>query len=174
MKVAVGSQNPVKIEATRLAFEAVWPEESWEVVGTDVSSGIADQPMSDEESITGATNRAKAAIEAVQSDYGVGLEEGIQQMGERYFDCGWIVVVNGAGILGIGSTAQVLVPLKMMELIKGGMELGDVNDVIFEGTNTKHGQGHFGLMTGNVITRMDVYQDGIVMALARFIHPRLF
>lgn len=54
MKVAVGSLNPVKIEGTRAAFEALWPEEQWDVEGVNVNSGVSDQPMSDGESIKGA------------------------------------------------------------------------------------------------------------------------
>lgn len=174
MKIAVGSQNPTKIEATKLAFEALWPEDSWEVVGTDVSSGVSDQPMSDQESITGATNRAKAALEIAEADYGVGLEGGLQCIEEHWFDCGWIVVINKKSEIGIGSSARVIVPQKMMELIESGLELGDVCDKIFGGENTKQAQGHFGLMTKNVINRTSGYKDGIVMALVRFVHPDLF
>lgn len=38
MKVVVGSTNPVKINAVKLAFEKVWPNEKWEVTGIKVSS----------------------------------------------------------------------------------------------------------------------------------------
>lgn len=50
MKVAVGSENPVKIQAVAEAFEKVWPKKKFEVIGTKVPSGVSDQPMSDEES----------------------------------------------------------------------------------------------------------------------------
>jgi len=55
-----------------------------------------------------------------------------------------------------------------------GMELGVANDVVFGSTNSKQGEGHFGLMTKNVITRSDGYMQGVVMALSRFVHPHLF
>jgi inosine/xanthosine triphosphatase len=174
MKVAVGSENPVKIEATKLAFQAIWPEISWEVVGVNVSSGVADQPMSDEESIKGATNRSKAAIEAVGADYGVGPEGGIQKIGKYYFDCGWIVVINKSGEKGIGSTVKIIVPSKIMKLIYKGMELGLACDKVFKDKNTKQNQGYFGLMTKDVTTRTSGYKDGVVMALVRFVHPQLF
>jgi len=54
------------------------------------------------------------------------------------------------------------------------MELGVANDVVFGSTNSKQGEGHFGLMTKNVITRSDGYMQGVVMALSRFVHPHLF
>jgi len=92
MKVAVGSHNPIKIEAVRLAFETLWPEKDWSVSAVKVSSGVSNQPMSDKEAIKGARNRAQEAIEKEKAYYGVGLEGGLQRIGEHYFDCGWIVV----------------------------------------------------------------------------------
>ena len=62
-KVAVGSKNPVKIEAVRLAFKTAWPRKEWAVEGVEVDSGVPDQPMSDEESICGARNRAQRSLE---------------------------------------------------------------------------------------------------------------
>lgn len=126
--------------------------------------------MSDEESIQGAMNRAEGALSASGADYGVGLECGLQQVGEYWLYSGWIVVVSKDDKKGVGSTAKVVVPEKMMALIHGGKELGDACDAVFGGTNIKQAQGHFGLMTNNVITRTSGYRDGVVMALARFIH----
>jgi len=174
MKIAVGSQNPVKIKSVELAFKAVWPDKEWEVLSIDVSSGVSDQPMSDEESIKGAGNRAKQAIEKTQADYGVGIEGGIQKIGENYFDCGWVVILDKEKNQGIGSTIRMIAPLKMIEMVKQGMELGKVDDILFNKSNSKQAQGHFGLMTNNAVTRTDGYKDGVIAALSRFLHPDLF
>ncbi len=172
--VAVGSTNPAKVEAVRAAFVALWPEHIWEVRAVSVASGIAAQPMSDEESITGARNRARAALESGEAAFGVGLEGGLQQVGEWWFDSGWIVVRDREGREGIGSTAKIIVPPAMLELIQQGMELGDAVDRLFQQHNSKQAQGHFGLMTGGAITRAAAYKDGVLSALARFVHPHLF
>lgn len=174
MKVAVGSENPVKIEAVRLAFAAVWPDDAWEVAGAAVASGVSDQPMSDEESILGARNRARRARAAADADFGVGLEGGLHRIGEYFFDCGWIAVVDREGREGIGSTAKVPTPPRIVAMIQQGMELGVANDIVFGTTNSKQSEGHFGLMTKGAITRTTGYRDGVIMALARFIHPGLF
>ena len=174
MKIVVGSKNPVKIEATRLAFFAVWPDTLWEVVGVDVPSGVSNQPMSDQESIKGARNRARQAIAAHDADYGVGLEGGLQEIDGHFFDCGWIVVCDREGREGIGSTAKAPTPPRIVAMIQEGMELGTANDIVFGTTNSKQNDGHFGLMTKGVITRASGYRDGVIMALARFIHPHLF
>ncbi len=174
IKVGVGSQNPVKIEATKLAFEAIWPDKKIKVVGTNTKSGVSNQPMSDMESITGARNRANGALEESKADFGVGLEGGLQEVNGQWFDCGWIVVVSKDKKEGIGSTIRIETPSKMVMMIREGMELGDVNDKIFNRQNSKQTEGHFGLMTNNTITRTQGYRDGVIAALSRFVQSQVF
>jgi inosine/xanthosine triphosphatase len=174
MHIVVGSKNPAKIQAVRQAFTQVWPQTDWEIQSVSVDSGVSNQPMNDVDSITGAVNRAHRALSQHPADYGVGLEGGLQQIGKQWFDCGWVVVVNQAGIEGIGSTARIITPPQMIKLIQTGMELGDVIDQVFGTENAKQKEGHFGLMTNNHITRSRGYQDGVIMALSRFLHPELF
>lgn len=173
-KVAVGSTNPVKIEAVKIGFSKVWPNLTWAVSGLAVDSQISHQPMSDLESIRGARNRATAALANSTAAYGVGLEGGVQQIDDYWFDCGWIVIKDRQGLEGIGSTARIITPQKMIDKLHEGLELGQVVDHFFGTTNAKQGQGHFGLMTNNAITRTRGYADGVIMALSRFLHPELF
>lgn len=173
-KVAVGSKNPVKIEAVKQAFKKVFSEEEWIIEGIEVNSEVSNQPMSDRESITGARNRAKKALQALQADYGVGLEGGVQEVDGIWFDCGWMVIVDAKGNEGIGSTVKMLVSEKIMQHIHAGKELGIANDIVFKTKNSKQGDGHFGLMTKNAITRTSGYRDGVISALSRFVQPDIF
>jgi inosine/xanthosine triphosphatase len=174
MKVGIGSDNPVKIRATRLAFKAVWPDKGWEFFGTKVISGVSKQPMSDTECLKGATARAKQAIKVTKSDYGVGIEGGLQKIGKRWFDSGWVVVIDRKGKMGIGSSVRAHTPAKMVRMIRKGIELGEVDDILFGKKNSKQAEGHFGLITKNLVTRTRGYKDAVIMALASFIHPKLF
>lgn len=174
MKVAVGSTNPVKINAVRQAFQKVWPEKKWEVVGVEVRSGVSNQPMSDEESIKGAKNRAKAAIKKTNAEFGIGLEGGLHKTNGLWFDTGWVVVIDKKGTLGIGTSIRMQSPPVMMKYVKKGMELGEIDDMLFGVKNTKHKQGHFGLMSKGVLLREEAYQHGVISALTRFLHPKLF
>jgi inosine/xanthosine triphosphatase len=174
MKIAVGSTNPVKIEATKLAFEKVWPEENWVVEGVSVDSEVAVQPMSPEECVKGAKNRAKKAISQLKADYGVGIEGALHQVGNDWFTAGWIVIIDKKKRIGIGSSASIMMPQAMMDMIHEGKELGVVNDLVFKRKGSHKEEGHFGLMTKNAITRTLGYRDGVIMALSRFIHPDLF
>lgn len=172
--VAVGSKNPVKIQAVKLAFTRVFPNIIWNIIGVNVDSRVSNQPMSDLESIKGATNRAKNSLKKVSADFGVGLEGGVQKIGAEWFDCGWIVIIDKKGRKGIGSSIRMHTPDKMINMVKVGKELGEVIDILFKQTNLKQKQGHFGIMTKNAITREQGYKDGVISALVRFINPDLF
>jgi len=174
MRIAVGSENPVKIAAVKEAFEKVWPNKSFEVIGAKVLSGVSDQPMNLSHTIKGSTRRAKLAIKKVNADFGVGLEGGLEKIGKEWFDAGWIVVIDKKGTIGMGGSIRMHTPKSMMTLIKRGIELGVVNDIVFKKKNSKMGDGHFGNMTNNAITRKDGYRDGVISALARFIHPEIY
>ena len=174
MKVVVGSANPVKIEATKRAFKKVWPQKKWEIVGIEVSSGVSHQPMTDKEAVKGARNRAKEALKIIRADFGVGLEGGLQEFEGNWFDTGWIVVIDKKGKEGIGSTIRMQNAPKTIKMVQVGMELGHVDDIVFKVKNSKQGDGHFGLMSKNAVTRTEAYTEGVISALVRFIRPELF
>lgn len=174
MKIVVGSENPVKIEAVKRAFRLVWPKKKWDVVGVKISSGVSEQPMSDTESIKGAKNRARKCIKIKNTSFGIGIEGGLQKIGKNWFDCGWIVILDKKGRVGIGSSARMETPEKIMKLVHKGKELGDANDIIFGTKYSKQKEGHFGLMTRGLVKRADGYEMGVIMALSRFIRPEMF
>ena len=63
------------MEAARLAFEGYFG--GVEVRGLPVASGVSPFPLSDEETLRGAVNRARGAAELEPgADYSVGLEGG--------------------------------------------------------------------------------------------------
>lgn len=82
-KVAVGSQNPVKVVSCRQAFMECFPRNDFEFIGYDVDSGVGAQPFTDEETRKGAETRAKNAAakhaedEAQDPEYAIGLEGGV-------------------------------------------------------------------------------------------------
>ena len=173
MIAAVGSVNPAKIEAARLAFGAVWPGGLDGIHGCNVSSGVAAQPMTDAETIRGARNRAARAIDLGAADYGVGIEGGLEQADGSWFNSGWAVVVDRAGREGVGSTLRMQVPPALMEIVLAGQELGAACDIVFGRTGANRAEGFVGLMTGNAIHRSGALCDAVIAALTPFLHPAL-
>ena len=175
LTIAVGTTNPAKLNAVQKAFELLYPAKKIVVTRINVDSGVSAQPMSSTESIIGAKNRAHRALEAYQkAEYGVGLEGGLEQIGEDWFDCGWCAIEDRKGVVGVASSARIPTPKKIMDKIFEGLELGDVIDQVFHRVNVKQAEGHFGLMTNNAVTRTDGYVHGICMAFSRFLHPEMF
>lgn len=173
-KVAIGSQNPVKISCIKKAFLAFWREKEFDFISISVPSGVNEQPKSDKECILGAKNRAKKALKMAKTDFGVGIEGGIIETDKHFFARAWVVIIDNKGRIGLGSSLSAPVPSRYMNLINKGIELGKANDIITGVENTKHKNGYFGFISDNLITREKGYVDAVVMALARFKKPEIF
>lgn len=173
MLIAVGSRNPAKLRAARIATNKVFP--GARIVGVEVSSGVSTQPMSDEESIKGAINRAKSAIREVRgATYGIGMEGGIQKIGTRWFDCGWTAVVDKNGKVGLGSSGRFQVSNKIMKRVLKGEELGITFDEVTGTKNTKQKEGAMGIITNGRLSRATAYSHGILFAFGPFISDKKF
>jgi inosine/xanthosine triphosphatase len=171
--VAVGSMNPVKIASTRAAFRSLWSAEDWRIEGCDVPSDVPDQPMSDREARRGAWTRANRAIELLNSDFGIGLEGGLQQIDSRWYNSGWVVALRNDGLEGTATTLRMMVPLRVMSVVSEGHELGEACDRVFRASDTKQRSGFFGVMSNNTIDRAEAFTDAVIAALSVFLHPDL-
>ena len=171
MKIVVASHNPVKVEAARNAFATLLPDASLEMVSVEVDSGAGDQPESDAATRRGAKTRAERAREQVpEADYWVGLEGGVERVGERLMAFAWMAVLGVSGDLGEARTTTLPLPPAVRELVDSGVELGIANDRVFSTLNSKQDGGAFGLLTDGLYTRESVYREALVMALVPFVH----
>ncbi len=174
MKIAIGSKNPFKIEATRQAFAAVWPLEELEMVASSVPSGVSDQPLTTEETIRGAINRAKTVKVTLRPDYAAGIEAGLTKVDDKWFVVGWAAVIDSSGHVGLGGSPAIEVAPPVMKLIKSGHGISAACKQVFEGLETDQTNGYSGLMTGKLFTTTDGFCDALIMALAHFIRPEVF
>ncbi|MEM1089825.1 MAG: inosine/xanthosine triphosphatase [Pseudomonadota bacterium] len=166
MRVVVASKNPVKVGAARAAFEALFPDAVIEVVGVSVPSGVAEQPIGDEETRGGAAGRAAAARDAHPgADFWVGLEGGIDTIGAQLLAIAWMHVEGPDGMSSQARSASLPLPPAIAALIDEGLELGEANDRVFSTLNSKQGGGAFGLLTDGRLTREGVYADTLILAL---------
>lgn len=173
-KVIVASRNPVKINATRKAFERAFPLEEFEIEGLQVPSFVPAQPMSDEQTLEGAINRAEnAKLARKKADFWVGIEGGIETDGEFMDAFGWIVVLSEEAMGQTRSCTFPLPPYVVKKVIEG-QELGHVNDEFFKMHNSKQGGGAVGSLTDNLVTRFDLYLQPLLLALIPFMQAELF
>ena len=174
-KIIVASKNPVKINAALNGFQKMFPEETFEIEGVSVPSGVNDQPKNNGEIFQGAWNRAdNASREIANADFFVGIEGGIEEKDLDTEAFAWIVVKSAKGKFGKGKTGTFFLPPKVVELIKQGKELGEADDIVFGHTNSKQASGAVGILTGDVLTRTTLYEPAIILALIPFKKPELY
>lgn len=172
--IIVASKNPVKIQAARSGFEAMF-KAAFQTKGCSVTSGVSDQPMSSAETLQGAKNRAKNAQLAYPiADFWVGIEGGIEAVGNTDMEAfAWIVILS-KNQMGKAKTASFFLPPAITALIRTGMELGDADDQVFGDSNSKQKNGAVGLLTGDVMTRTGLYEEAIKLALIPFKNSNLY
>lgn len=172
MKIAVGSTNPVKIQAVRQVATRVWPEA--DICQIAVRSGISSMPLSAEETLRGARNRARAALSQGAFDMGIGLEGGVNQETAGLMLMGWVVVLDKYGREGIGGTARLPLPAFIAGRVLAGEELGHVMDDILRETNVKQKGGAVGALTAGLVPRVEAFATAVAYALGRFLLPDLY
>lgn len=165
MLVAVGSTNPVKVEAVRRAFSTLWDVE---VRGIKVNSEVSLEPIG-EEAIRGAMNRARKAMALLKADYGVGIEGGIFHLGGRYYCAGFVWVERKDGVNSTGFSGWFECPRSFLPRLLTGVELGDLMAEISGKAEIKKEEGAIGYFTKGKVNRTDLYTHGVLMALTKFI-----
>lgn len=173
-KIAVASKNPVKVNATKEAFEKLFPGEEFVIEGVAVASGVADQPMSDHETFTGAMNRAKNLAAVIDADYWVALEGGLEEKNGEHEVIAWAVVKSKEGKLGKGKAATFFLPQVVSKLIREGKELAHAADIVFNESKSNQKMGTVGLLTHNTIDRTTYYVDMVILALIPFKNPHFY
>ena len=176
MKILVGSQNPVKIEATKEAFLKYFKEV--EVVGVEVDSKVSNQPIG-EETFEGAKNRALELgkinkIKNLNAEFCVGIEGGIIKLYSKWFCFGGMCIINNREKVGFGTSSCFELPKKVVQEISNGVELGEVMDKIMGDHNTKQKGGAIGFFTKGIMGRKDFYIPGLVVALIPFMNEELY
>jgi inosine/xanthosine triphosphatase len=172
LSVAVGSLNPVKVNAARLALEQAGFD--FKIQGIAVPSSVAEQPIGLGEIARGARQRALNARTAAGFGWGVGMEGGVEfdSAGDAWLFS--VVAIVTAERESLARGGQLLLPPQVAARLRAGDELGPVMDDILGTSNIKQGLGAVGYLTGGLITREAAFFDCFSRALAPLLHPALY
>ncbi|XVH30623.1 inosine/xanthosine triphosphatase [Haloferacaceae archaeon DSL9] len=170
MRVGVGSGNPVKRRAVEQALgEEVDGEASPAVAAVPVESGVPEQPVGHDETLAGATNRARRVVDAGY-DLGVGLEGGVATFdgAEGLFLVMWAVATDGDRV-GRGAGPSLELPERVASRIRAGEELGPVMDDLLGIDGVARKNGAAGVLTGDRVDRTDALAAAAAGALGPFV-----
>ncbi|WP_380678866.1 DUF84 family protein [Salinigranum sp. GCM10025319] len=195
MRIAVGSGNPVKRDATARVF----PEATVEAVVVD--SGVSEQPVGHDETRRGATTRARRALEVETRigddsgtadgsgagyDLAVGIEGGVvandgvagdtedgapdavDVVGDDLSLVMWAAVTDGRR-LSRGGGPTLPVPDGIAARVRAGEELGPVMDDVLGVDDVAKKQGAAGAFTAGRLTRTDALEAAVAVAAGPFL-----
>lgn len=169
LKIAVGSLNKIKIDATRSAFLRFY--NNVDVFGVDVQSGVPEQPK-ESETRQGSINRAKRCIG--DADYGVGLEAGVFETEDGLYDVQYCSIIDKAGKITIGHGPGFRYPDAVKEKVENGWTVGDAFNTMYEWERKGMGEGAIGCLTHGVITRTQLSEQAVIAALVPRIKREMF
>jgi inosine/xanthosine triphosphatase len=186
--VAVGSTRRPKLDAVRAALDEIdgrlWMP-GMEIIGREVPSAVGHTPISREELMIGARNRAEALHQIARAEgrdwtYCVGLEGGLDVVAEggrrHVFLESWVYVLeNKTGHGAFGQSGGVLLPDSLAaEVLERGVELSRAIDAFAGSAGIRDAQGAWGILTDNLITRQDAFRIGVMNAFAPFYNRALY
>lgn len=170
MKVAVGTTNPVKVDAVRNVFGRIYKDVT--VEPRKVGTGVPDQPFG-AETIQGAINRARNAYRSGEYDFGVGIEAGLSDVEGYVLDIQFCAIYDPYWTtIGCGSGFQY--PPKVLSEVLTGREVGDVMSELSGIPELGQKMGAIGYLSRSMLDRTQLTEQSVLMALIPRINPKLY
>lgn len=175
--IVVGTANPIKIQAVEEVVRTSSLFSGLRIKCFASPSGVSDQPMSLEETVQGAMNRALKAFKDCK--YSIGLESGLMEApGTKtgmieFCAC---AIYDGEHY-SIGFSCGFELPPKILAMIKkDGLDMGDAyfRSGLTENQKLGSAEGAIGLLTKGRVTRKDYTIQAIEMALIQYENPDLY
>jgi inosine/xanthosine triphosphatase len=181
--VAVGTLRQPKLSAVIEALFAMGARvgggAEFEVVGVDVASGVRHTPLSREETMSGARNRAEALLGMARErgepwKFFVGLEGGIEIVRENGLQWpfleNWAYVSDSTRLGSFGQSGAILLPESVAKrVVDEGIALGDAMDEYAGLSGVRDSEGAWGVLTHGLITRQHSYRIAVINAFAGFL-----
>ncbi len=175
MKVIICTENKAKITAVKEVLDKVWTE--FEIISEKFSSEVSEQPITEEEGMAGAINRAKnGQLKYPEADYYIGLEGYVDTNKYGMFLAGIVAIINKQGNIGLGSSAKMQLPTFIQTSINNGQELGPLMKDLMNDSkdNIRQYDGTNGIFSKGLYNRVDEFKDATKCALVKFLSPEFF
>lgn len=180
MIIAVGSTNIIKVQAVEEVLQDYADLAHAKIVSLSVPSEISEQPLTIEETIQGAKNRAKNAYMSCGScKYSFGIESGLfEAPGSQtgYLEACICCIFDGTNY-HIGLSCGFEIPQHILNLVLN--EKMDLSTACFQSgvtSNTKLGsaEGLVGILSKGRITRKEYTKQCVITALCQLENAALY
>lgn len=162
--VYVGTTNIVKIRACREVIEPY----GYQVIGKESNSMVSNQPKSDEETMTGAINRA---LNLKEGYLRIGLEAGVNYQKGILFLVNWGALIDENENIYVAGGTRIPLPKEIEKLIiNDKLELADAMDTYYKTVDIKHANGAIGFFTENQIKREEIFTHIVKLLYGQYLH----
>jgi inosine/xanthosine triphosphatase len=186
--IAVGSTRRPKLDAVSEALALfgsfLSKDAQFEIRGIEVPSGVRHTPLTREDLMAGARQRAEALLRIAHEKkepwkYFVGLEGGLDVVSDGGTRCvfleNWAYAKDGSGKGFFGQSGGVVLPESLARrVVDDGVELSEAIDTFAGGHDIRDAQGAWGVLTRNLITRQDAFRVAVVNAFAPFFNSATY
>jgi non-canonical (house-cleaning) NTP pyrophosphatase len=147
----------------------------------DIPSGVAATPLTLDELIMGAKGRAEHAYRRLAADtlnegtfFAVGVEGGVYSMDGTVFLQSWVSIYDGERFT-LGSSGSIQLPESLARsLFTDRIDLGVAIDAFSQKNDIRNKQGTWGILTNDLYTREDSFEEATVNAAAPIFNSGLY
>ncbi len=180
MTIIVGSTNHLKVTAVQEICGQYPLLENAHVIAIESPSLVAEQPLSLEETIKGAQNRAQNAFNSQSCNLGFGIESGlfpVVQAKTGYMTVCACAIYDGTKFyIGLSSAFESPVQITRL-MVVDGLTMAQAFNKTGVVSNPKLGStggGAVGLLTKGRVDRIAYSKQAIIMAMIELENAELF
>lgn len=192
VNIVLGTTSALKLQAIKNAFTSALPQIGRELgagpiefafVTTNTKSQVNEQPFGWEETIRGANNRTKHAIELAGLEakprFVVAIENGVVEIpanGTNYYmDIGWVILTDmSTSKQFFSSSTSLPVPSELFEAAKAkGLDKCTIGDILHArdpSISTK--DPHLSLL-GGLMSRVPLMEQAVSACIGQWLHSAL-
>lgn len=183
MIIAIGTENKPKVEACQKVIGRIYKKLGSHLYPNTIirktSSNVSDMPLSQDEMMAGAKNRAYNLFailseENIKPDYTIGMEGGFYTKHDEKLNIAttflqsWVYVFNGKKGQW-GSSGGVPVPESVYQpVMNDQLELAEVIDRVSGKHDVRSKMGAVGIFTDGIIVRQEFFENALTFAFAPF------
>lgn len=164
IEIAIGSTNPVKIQAVKNALD----NEDLCVIPCSALSKVRPQPLSDEETLQGAINRAKDCLEKTEATFAIGLEAGVVFLQNQVYLCHWGAIVDRNHNTYFTNGPLILLPTEYCKPLQDGENLEEIMHHSTGIQSLGAREGAIGIFTQNRLNREQILTQMVKALIGQY------
>jgi inosine/xanthosine triphosphatase len=173
MKIAIGTTRTSKIEWIKQGvLDCPFLQDIQKQIiylPHNVESWISDMPLSMDEVMLWAKNRAKNIKSISSADYYIWIEWGTTQIWDKKYIFWVVYIENDSPKWHFGFSPMMEVPsIVEKKLYQDWLELGPVMGILSGNTNIRSENGSMGAWSNDMLTRVDEFSSAFKAAISPF------